>query len=230
MAESSGTVATDTAGIQDGVYTSVMLGQTGIPGGGGLTAARYTSASPSSLEAADNASQHFGDTFSIEFWLKLATAATAYNIFHGNADFNPEIAIDATGKIAIWSKGWAGIGTSAGAISDTTTFHHVVWTKATSTSHIYIDGAASDGTYSNQTISNLNIWFVGVANVGDIGTDLNGTLAMLSLYPTALTAATVLNHYNLGAGVVGAGPKAIFTEDGHANIALENGNFISTES
>lgn len=195
----SSSPATDQAGIQNGTYgntAGVTLGQTGIAGGGGLTACRLTAASAGFVQIADNASQHVGDTFTLEIWLKLATTGVQYGLLAGNTSAGPVMRINTTGVINVYSQGTADIGTSVATIADTTTFHHVVWTKATSTNHIYVDGSVSDGTFTNQPLINSAGWFIGV----EAGS-LDGTVAMAAMYPTAFVPGTVLNHYNLGAAV-----------------------------
>jgi hypothetical protein len=195
--------AADEAGIRTATYgnsAGISLGQASIAGSGGATACRFIGASSGNVSAADIAAQHFGDTFTIEVWIKLATASTAYGIYNSNSGQGPSIGVDSTGHLTVWSKGFAQIGKSVATISDTTTFHHLVWTKATSTNHTYVDGTVSDGTFSNQTIINQNIWFFGVSN--DIGAALNATCTMFAMYPTALSPTQILDHFNQGNGII----------------------------
>jgi hypothetical protein len=207
----SSSPAADQAGIQDGVYgntAGVTLGQAGIPGGGGATACRLVSASSGYVNVADNAAQHVGDTFSLELWLKLATLATQFGLLNATANGAPELLVQSTGKIHLLSKGTSDIGDSVAAIADTTTFHHIVWTKATSTNHIYIDGAVSDGAFTNATLGNSTGWFVGTSDGAYLA--LDGTVAMVAIYPSALAAATVANHYALGGAAAPAAVSGAF--------------------
>lgn len=197
LGDTSGTSAADQIGHQNGVYTNgFTLAQTGIPGGAGGDAAKLTAASHGYIAVADNASQHVGDVFTIEGWFKSTlTVSGALMSIAGQAT----VYVGADGSFLLYAQtgGTIAAGT-ANVGGDTANFHHYAITKNGSAVHLYLDGVDVTGTVTNHTISNGT---TGLALGHDIpggANYLDGVLAEVALYPTALTAAQALNHYNLG--------------------------------
>lgn len=200
----------DSAGVQNGTYgntAKVAVGQPGLSGDPATACAFTSGASNGYMQVVDNAAQHVGDTFTLEFWVKLAITGAQYSFMSANVAASPLMRILTNGKVELISSGVAVIGDSAGAITDTTTYHHVVWTKAAAVNHVYLDGAVSDGTYTNQTLINSTAWFFAAEGVG-----LDGTAAMFGIYPTALGAAAVANHYSLGQAPPVPGPALVYAQ------------------
>jgi Concanavalin A-like lectin/glucanases superfamily len=208
MAESSSASAVvDEKGNQNGTYgntAGITVGQTGIPGGGGVTATRFVKASAGFMQVVDNAAQHVGDTFTLEIWVKLASTGIVHGLLDGGAGSTPYMRINANGTVEVIKSGVASIETSTGTITDTTTFHQLGWTKATTTNHIYIDGATSDGTVTNAACINSVAWFVGASEGG-----CDVTAAMAAIYPTALTPTQMANHFTIGSAAVTYVPQIV---------------------
>jgi hypothetical protein len=188
----------DAVGNQNGVYTNtagVTVQQAGITGGEG-TATKFASASTSYVAIADNAAQHVGNTFTIEAWVKLTSPGTAnYGIFSGVAS-KPGMFIDSTGAIQVARAGVSVICVSTATITDTA-FHHVVWTKNGATTTLYLDGVNVTGVVTDFTFANATTLVIGGYSATP-SFPMNGTIDEVALYPTALSAARVLAHYNAG--------------------------------
>lgn len=208
MSEGSGTVAVDQKAASNGIYQNaggLTLVQPGIPGGGGLTAAKFV-AGTGYIAVPDTASQRVVDTFTQECWVKLT--ATAVNKGLGGAGNAGDTGWDwyisgSGGLIGIEHSNVAAMGASTIAVPTADgIFHHLVWTKATSTNKIYIDGVDVTGAITNSTIGATTNGF-NMAGINGGGRPFDGTMAMYGIYPTALTAAKVANHYTLGATLFG---------------------------
>lgn len=155
--------------------------------------------------------------YSLEIWVKgsATTGAgpgtlwsdSAGLIDAGNAASNNDfgLALDATGRLV------AGCGNAAastirsnpGAISDGN-WHHVVFTRVRTTGAIrlYLDGVnVANATTCNTTAhtGSTTIWYgrSHESNLYLTGADLDQAV----LYSRAITAAEVLDHYNLGAAI-----------------------------
>ncbi|MDJ0376193.1 LamG-like jellyroll fold domain-containing protein [Cryobacterium sp. PH31-L1] len=144
--------------------------------------------------------------FSIELWFKstqgLGSGCTAWSQGAGLVDASSALAPYGFG-ISLCADGYvlAGTGTTtvrspAGGY-DNNAWHHVVLTRASNVLVLYVDGVSvtsSSGTTASLA-SPLNI------NLGRLQTGTNyfaGTLDEISVYGTALSAATVNNHFQLG--------------------------------
>lgn len=88
------------------------------------------------------------------------------------------------------------------AIVTDTDWHHLAVTKNGATSRIYVDGVSETLTGANQTI----VAGTGAIEIGrrTSGADryFSGSLQHVALYDVALSAATVLEHYNQGVSLV----------------------------
>lgn len=195
--------AADAKGNQNGVYTNatgITLGQTGIPGGGGGTACRFTAANSGYVAIADTAAQHTGDVWTIEAWIKIAGTGAGYYIFAGAANNQAALSLGtqnppllATVKIGITAL----VQSTTGVPADGS-FHHVAGTKNGAANKVYIDGVDASGSVTNSTTSNSTGLNIGRQSTG---TYLDSTAGEVALYPTALSSAKILTHYRLGANL-----------------------------
>ena len=206
LGEASGTVATDATGNYNMAYVvGTSLGNAGIPGGGGATSAKFNG----TTQAANNAAGvGVGDVMTLECWLKLSTTGNAINTMFSCVDTGgPTYRIDGSGRIVIIKDAVSVIGTTTVTITDTTTWHHVVWTKNGATNHVYLDGVDVTPAITNATLANLtNGYAIAVDQAGLFtGTWFPGNLQFVALYNVALSASQVANHYNLGAGLLNSG-------------------------
>jgi len=82
-------------------------------------------------------------------------------------------------------------------------WYHVVYTKNGASSHIYINGVDRTDTVTNQTLVNVASDLVIAQDYG-LGFPWYGALSEVAFYPTELSQARVLAHYEaaLGSGVL----------------------------
>lgn len=201
--------ATDSKGTNHGQYLyGVTLGTTT----GAVTKETDKAATFDGVDDYVRVDRGISDDFSIEFWFKStqgigAASVTAWSNTAGLVD------ADATGTandfgVGLRSDGriLAGIGnpdttivsTSSTAYNDGN-WHHVVFTRTRSPSALalYVDGVAN-GTATGSTAS---LTASSVLNFGRHALANNyfaGSLDEVAVYNTALSAATVLRHYQAG--------------------------------
>jgi Concanavalin A-like lectin/glucanases superfamily len=146
----------------------------------------------------DAASLDLGDVFTLECWLKRSDLGGGGSGYYGILDKGSNgyaLGMERSEGYAVAAKSGVGFFGSGSfpRITDTTTWHHVVVTKNGSTRVMYLDGVENDGHfYGDQTVENNALPLV----IGG-GWDLpNLLLDEIAIYPTALSAARVLAHYN----------------------------------
>lgn len=206
LGELTGAVFADSSGNGNhGAFSGgVTLGATGAITGD-TDAAVLLNGSTGQGAVPDSTTLDLGSgTWSVEFWAKLTRVtgvdgvvldkgSQAYEVlFYPNHDF--------------FSLAW---GHSAITVSSTVqetldaTWHHYVATKGVgATYHLYRDsvdvtGVATDHAYIDTATSLI----IGNESGGE---DFDGSLDEIALYASVLTPTQVLNHYTLGAGVVGS--------------------------
>lgn len=203
LGEASGTTATDQTGNANGTYVgSITYGVTGLTGTAPITAIRNATASASNrMTGSSVAANQLADTFTLEVWVKrTATQSAVQRIVGGGNTGGPQLGFDATNHLSATKQGIGGaIATSSSTLTDTASYHHLVWTKATTTSHLYIDGTDVTSAGTNQTFATNTIgWWALMDGSGNNPPPAGTTFAMYAVYPTALSAATVANHFSLG--------------------------------
>lgn len=205
-------LAKDFKGVNDGVYVrGVTLGASGA-----LTGNNPANAS-ATFDGVDDyieVDRGISDDFSIEFWFKStqgvgtgsqwweAAGLVDGEVYGYTNDFG--VSLRADGKIL------AGTGnTSSG--NDTTIlsgagfnngqWHHVVFTRVKSSGALvlYVDGTSrATGTGNKNSLNVPTTLSFGRQNdnAHNAGQYFNGSLDEVAVYSTALSAATVLQHYN----------------------------------
>lgn len=211
LGEPSGTVAAATIGTGAGTYRNTpTLGVAGALAGDANTAVTFAAASLQDVQSAGSAhvaAQDVGDVFTIEAWIKRASITAAYNFIFHNGSGSIAFRVDITTNLLHLDRaGVAGIVSSTVAITDTTTWHHAVATKNGATVKLYLDGVDVTGAVTNSTFVNPGqAWYIG-SGAGSLYWD--GSLDEVALYPTALSGARVLVHYNAGLGIFPSGTSA----------------------
>lgn len=139
-------------------------------------------------------------TFSIEAWVKPTTVDTTFRRVCG---------MEATvnhGATLYWQStaGWgflrgdssAGNDVATGGTPSTSAWAHVVGTYDGTNMRLYVNGSLVTTTASSRSVDTASATF----RMGGTQASLNGGASMSSIavYPIALSAAQVLNHYNWG--------------------------------
>jgi hypothetical protein len=193
--ESSGLVAIDTKNGNNGTYTGgATLAQTGPFVLSDSLAARLVSNSYVTIP--DSAALDVGDVFTLECIVKrtstgvtqvmLSKQASSY-VLYFQADNTVALGIPFVGNVFV----------TTNTFTDTTAYHHIACTKNGSTVHIYVDGVDEALTGSNQTMANnSDALLIGLDVIAGSAHATNNYMAEVAIYNTALSGATILNHYN----------------------------------
>lgn len=213
LGETSGTTFASGVGSFTGTWTgSPTLGVTGALTGDSNAAVTLNSSGQSTQSGSVPNATGLNKTnnFSLELWIKRSPARSG--ILQAVAGkplstttHNENYAIWlTTGNAPRFDVGAGGTGnksasiTSTVAISDTTTWHHLVGTFASGVLKIYLDGALV-GTNSSAGFTTVTT-NTSTLDIGHSATTnyLSATLDEIAVYGTALTAAQVTDHYNKG--------------------------------
>jgi concanavalin A-like lectin/glucanase superfamily protein len=155
-----------------------------------------------SFSTPDSTGLDLGDVFSLECWV-MHTAVGVLEMILSKGANAYSLAFNTDNTVIMNKSGVAIVLTSSTTITNDGLFHHIVATKNGATSadaKIYIDGVDRTGSFSNQTFAdNAHTLQLGAE---DTSYYLQGVLDEVAVYPTALSAARVLAHYNAGIGFV----------------------------
>lgn len=204
--ESSGSVAQDSStslspgnysgGVTQGV-TGAIAGTTdtavGLDGGTGLITSSKTYSSPS--------------TYSLELWFNTTTTRGGKLIGFGDqptgssSNYDRHVYMQDNGQLVFGT--WTG---SANTITSATPYNDGKWHSVTATQSgdgmtMYVDGKLVGTNPQTQAQDYTGYWRVGGDQTwGSSSAYLEGKIDEVAVYPTALSAATVNQHYALGTG------------------------------
>lgn len=190
--------AEDETGNSNGVYTNttgLTFSQTGILGAGPNTAVRFILVNSGFVNIPIVAGNNFGDVFTIEAWIKRITTGNLQGIFGGPNASSAGMYFDGGNNWIVRSSSVADICTSTVTLSDTSSFHHLAWTKNAASTVMYMDGNDVTGVISNQTISSSGSYFIGEVD-NSFFADM--IIDEVAVYPTVLSGSKVLTHYETG--------------------------------
>lgn len=171
--------------------------------------ARSFNGSSDRATAADHATLDLGDVFTAEAWVKLDVLPGAFavaNIFDkGSGGMQVDFHTDAsTCRWNLSRQDTVGIVESTVSPVTSVVYHHAV-TKNGATVNQYVNGVDVTGTVTNSTVpSTAFSLFIGCSYA--LNQFLDGTMQGLALYPTALSQARVIAHYNAGIAAAGGTP------------------------
>ena len=141
----------------------------------------------------DSATLDLGDIFTLEAWNKRVTTLTEQVIFTKQS--GAYALLWDTDVLKLQRRGFTVIVGSTITVTDTTTWHHIVATKNGATVKLYIDSVDRTGTVTNDICAN-NASALIIGSQPDATFPLGATMDEAAVYPTALSAARVLAHYN----------------------------------
>lgn len=135
-----------------------------------------------------------GNIWSIECWIKRAAIGGVGETLVSKGLQAYEMGLESDSQIFIAAAGDATLANSTIAISDTTSWHHVVGTKNAAVTKIYIDNIeCSQNNIEVTTIDNATALFIG--DSAFTGNPVNARLDEIAIYGTELSAARVSAHY-----------------------------------
>ena len=203
LGEASGTTATDETGGHQGTYVGgPALGAVGAITGDANTAVTFNGSTQYATIPDDNAFD-FGDTFSLEAWVKWdGTAGT--NSFIGKGSGNFDIKVLTSGAVRV-SKGITSDIVDSTTVLTPNAWAHVVYTKSGATSKLYINGVDRTGVVTDATMVNnaVGILIGAFRLIPSPDQSFHGTIDEVAIYNSAITSAQVAAHY--AAGTTGGG-------------------------
>lgn len=204
--DAAGTTAVDSSGNgHDGTYENTpTLGVTPL-----ITTGNAVTFNGSTQDVAipGNAAFNPLGAISLEAWIKTGTAAVAVILAEqtgsgGGDKFLLRLEATHTIGLTLWDNGDNAHAYAGAVVVNNNARHHVVGTYDGATMRVYIDGAADGaGLAIGMTLESATATFqIGVRknNIGTRSNGFAGTIDEVAIYPTALSAARVLAHYNAG--------------------------------
>lgn len=192
--EGSGTSFTDYSG------NSLTLGSHGSPTlsnsgpGTGETCATLVSSSSQYFDHADANSLDLGDVFTIEIWYKRSATQGTFQYLLSKGSNAYAMYMD-TGNFA-WCQRRAilDLFRTSSQITSTTTWQHIVAVKNGATHAMYLNGSSNIQDAGNSTCAdNTTLLTIGCRD--DLSSFLDGSIAHVAIYPTALSSGRVAAHY-----------------------------------
>jgi PKD repeat protein len=208
--ESSGTTTLDTSRTNGaGRYTGgVSYGQPATVGSG--TAVTFNGSTGNVYSASSLTAP---STYTAELWFKTTTTSGGKLIGFGNRQTGTSTTYDRQlymlngGQLAFGAQGTV----TSPASYNNGAWHHVVAAQGPSGLTLYVDGGLVASTSQTGAQNYTGYWRVGGDRVpsGASSNYFAGSVDEVAVYPTVLSAARVLAHYNAGGGNVT--PAAAFT-------------------
>ena len=197
-----------------GTSTAVTTGQVSAFATDSTSASSSFNGTTSTIAIPTAAALHPGDTFSIEAWFKTSTAQPQ-RILDGGGSTDFALYLDNVGHIVMSKGGVQSVGQTTTTYLDNA-WHYIVWTKATTTNHLYVDSVDVTPAIVNRTIttSGANLT-IGSTLAGGAAFFL-GNLQEVALYSVALNPFQVLNHYQVA--TQNQAGLAVISGDGLAGI------------
>lgn len=186
---------------------------------------------------ASGAAVILNDIFTLEAWINidaLPVAGSASSIFcRGSAANRYQLRVTDLGKLILIYDGFTIVFESAAGAIEVGRWYHVAVTKTGATRAMYINGVAS-------TVAGTNATFVDGGLDIDIGARaatpdqrFDGRIQHAAIYPTALSAARILAHYEAGRNALATGAIAgtsTVTAESHADMPTGTATVAGTSS
>lgn len=159
-------------------------------------------------------------TYSQELWFRTTTTTGGKLIGFGDAttgtstNYDRHVYMETDGKLTfgVWT-GEASTITTSGSYNDGT-WHHLVATQSSAGMRLYVDGALQGSDPQTGAQSYTGYWRIGGDTTWGPQPWFTGAMDEVAVYPVALTAAQVAQHYTLGTGAVpNQAPTASFTSE-----------------
>lgn len=219
LGEATGTTAADSGpwgntGSYKGTVTRSVASGVQVPAGNvGVSFSGAANALVSATGAVVNPT-----TYSQELWFRTTSTAGGKLIGFGDAtsglssnyDRHVYMETDGTLTFGVWT-GEASTITTPGSFNDGT-WHHLVATQSSAGMRLYVDGVLQGTNPQTGAQAYTGYWRIGGDNTWGPQPWFAGAIDEVAVYPVALTAQQVAQHYTLGSGTVpNQAPTASFT-------------------
>ena len=196
LGDGSGPTVTATVGNNLTAQNSPTFGAAGLLTDDANTAMTFVRASLQYAEGSDSGLPSGNDPWTVEAWIKTSSSTEQEIFLWGTSLTEAGFGIYLGGLATITSNLYNNFG---GAINDNVR-HHVALTWDGTTMKAYKDGAQQGSNYTpgahNITLAGGNGVRLATRNTNSF----DGTLDEVAIYPTALSAGQILNHYSAGVG------------------------------
>jgi hypothetical protein len=198
---STGTSITDWAGSTDLVRSSGL--GLGAAGAIGSDKAASVNASVSASAASNTGFVRAPQTFSVEAWFKTTSTSGGQVVGFGDTPtgasyrHDRQVYLSSAGKLVFYLDNGASRTVTSSKTYNNGAWHHVVATLSSSGMVLYVDGA-KQASYSAVTSARNygGFWRVGAGTLpGGATGNLSGYIDDVAVYPTALSATQVKDHY-----------------------------------
>ena len=200
LGETAGAALDTTGNAVGGSYLGgVTRGVPGALAGDSNLAARFDG-TDDYVSVPDNNALDRGDVFTYELWVKRGSVqGVTQRLLHKGAGV-ASLGFGQNNKLVLvpGGTGATNIASSTIAITDQA-WHHVVATKSGAEVHVYVDGVDRTAAATNSTMTSNAV----ALNIGRASTSSaysSADIDEVAIYPTALTPARVLAHYQVGRG------------------------------
>lgn len=156
-----------------------------------------------SFSIPDDPDIDFGDTLTVEAWISKDDSIERAICARGSNALTFTVN---TGGYLVAYKADVGEIVTATASIVLSSWYHVAYTKATTTSKLYLNGADVTGTVTDRTLSTTATPLIVGADYNGTSIQWNGGLDEVAFYSTALSADRILAHYNAALGITGGPP------------------------
>ncbi len=227
LGESSGATAYDYASADDLTLASSATRGTAGPNSGDPTTAT-TFPGTAAVPAVTSAIAPAPGSFAAEVWFKTTTSSGGKLLGYGNSrtgdssNYDRHLYMTNNGRLmfGVYPGGVQTVITPTGTAYNDGVWHHAVVNLGASTGmELYVDGKRADAKPAVTTAQAFSgYWRVGGDNLNGwtnqpSSSKFAGSLQNVAIYPAPLTAAQVLQHYQVGTGTgtPNQAPVAAFT-------------------
>jgi len=218
MPETSGTTLSDIVGNHDGTpglvgAGSYTFGQSGIPAGGKSVRLTATATNVGAQISLANAFSLGNGPLTYEIWIKRASLPSWWiALINEPTTATPGCGIMAPGQSPANTLEWysrdaaGGIRSSDSAIADTTSWHHLVFTKSgtgtlgSTNAAIWVDGTNASFAFGTPAavVSGSNPMYIGSWPNYNC---FDGWVTRVAIYDVELTPSQIEEHWSAGSGV-----------------------------
>lgn len=220
VGEAAGTTAADSgASSRPGTYfTGVSKGVAGALNGVANTAVAFNGTSSGLLSSNEQFTNP--TTYSQELWFKTNTTTGGKLIGFGSSrtastssSYDRHVYMETNGRLTFGTyTGVQNVATTTNSYNNGQ-WHHMVATQGADGMKLYVDGALVASNPQTGAQNYNGYWRVGSDTTWGPQPYFAGSIDEVAIYPTAISAATVANHYALGStgAPANVAPVAAFT-------------------
>ena len=215
LGETSGTIAYDALGTNDGTYVNVTLGQPGALLGDADKSAGFSPASSSHVVIPNASAFNFvgTPTFTLEAWARFDNFSGVMRIFSNRGGSGYGFGLETSNSLRFTAFGVLDVHQAIGTNLLAGQYYHLVAVITNGTVQFYFNGQPVGGanTFGNINTSTAPLW-LGMNPTTTAPETMAGLIDEAAVYTNALPASRVLAHYLAGlnsAPVIAQQPQSL---------------------